>query len=85
MRCVRARCREGLQSRTSIFYLLSFFIKIRCEQLNKQELFSVVSLLFYDRAFQDFLESIGVKSNFTHCTSEVFIDMPNGRGYSFKT
>jgi hypothetical protein len=38
-----------------------------------------------DRTFQDFIESLGVKSNFRHCTSEGFIDMPNGRGYSFKT
>jgi len=68
------------------FIYCLFSLKLDVEQqLNKRELFSVVSLLFYDRAFQDFLESIGVKSNFRHCTSEGFIDMPNGRGYSFKT
>ena len=68
------------------FIYSHFLLKLDVEQLNKRELFSVVSLLFYDdRAFQDFLESIGVKSNFRHCTSEGFIDMPNGRGYWFKT
>ncbi|EGK89310.1 hypothetical protein MicvaDRAFT_1789 [Microcoleus vaginatus FGP-2] len=55
------------------------------QQLTQGEFFSVVSQQLYDRAFQYFLESIRVKSNFRHSTSEEFIDMPNGRGYSFKT
>ncbi|MEG4234301.1 hypothetical protein QUA40_19700 [Microcoleus sp. Pol11C3] len=54
-------------------------------KLNKRELFSVVSQQFYDRAFEYLLESIGVKSNCRHCTSEGFSDMPNDRGYLFKT
>ncbi|MEG3969550.1 hypothetical protein QUA00_18295 [Microcoleus sp. T2B6] len=55
------------------------------QQLNQPEFFSVVSQQLDDRAFQYLLESIGVKSNFRHCTCEEFIDMPNGRCYLFKT
>lgn len=68
------------------FIYRHFLLKLDVEQqLNQREFFSVVSQQLDDRAFQYFLESIGVKSNFRHCTSEEFIDMPNGRGYSFKT
>ena len=55
------------------------------QQLNQRKFLSVVSQQLYDRAFQYFLESSGLKSNFRPCTSEEFIDMPNGRGYTFTT
>ncbi|MEG4860893.1 hypothetical protein QUB75_19580 [Microcoleus sp. K1-B6] len=55
------------------------------QQPNQREFFSIVSQQLDDRAFAYFLELSGVKSNFRHCTSEEFTDMPNGRGDSFKT
>ncbi|MEG4487908.1 hypothetical protein [Microcoleus sp. D2_18a_B4] len=69
------------------FEILGHFLgKLDVEQqLNQRKFFSVVSQQLDDRAFQYLLESIGVKSNFRHCTSEEFIDMPNGRCYLFKT
>ncbi|MEG5107963.1 hypothetical protein QUB27_04810, partial [Microcoleus sp. AT8-B6] len=54
------------------------------QQLNQPEFFSVVSQQFCS-CFSIFPLVDRVKSNFRHCNSEEFIDMPNGRGYSFKT